>query len=539
MGKQRVVCLYRVSTKKQLDKQETIEMQKNACMDYVKKNPDWEIIKEYSERGVSGYKVSQEDREVLQQIKSDAANKAFDILLVFMFDRIGRKEDESPYVINFLNKQGVRVFSVKEGEMKSSNHIDKLLNNITFWQSSGESEKISIRTDEKLEQISKEGKFTGGPAPYGYDLILSGNLNKKGKEINKRVINEDEAEIVREIFRFSSELGYGKERIAKHLNKQLIKSKNGLQWNAGTVGYILKNPIYKGFPAYRKKSNKTRHQINKPKEEWCYAEKQQKDLVIVSESVWEKAQKVIENHIKPLDKCSDKMTKSPLLFVGIIKCADCGSPLTTTYSYKYNKDKTKTYVIPKYRCSGKVVKNVPCKGQTVYSGSKVDNAVLRAVYDYLSKFNSENITDTLQQRNKDKIKKDLKKVQIEIQTQENRISKLQNEIPKCLIGDSHFTQADLSISLKNCNSEIESLKAKESDIKEKLATFLSAQESAKAIIDIVKDWDYWIKTINHDKLKYLLRLLISKIELSNDEINIEYNDDMNSFLSNAKKGQLI
>ena len=55
----RVYCLYRVSTKKQVDKNENdIPMQKNACHDFVIRQNDWSILKEFSEKGVSGYKVS-------------------------------------------------------------------------------------------------------------------------------------------------------------------------------------------------------------------------------------------------------------------------------------------------------------------------------------------------------------------------------------------------------------------------------------------------------------------------------------------------
>ena len=54
----RVYCLYRVSTKKQVDKQkDDIPMQKIACQDFVKQQ-GWVITKEFYEKGVSGFKVS-------------------------------------------------------------------------------------------------------------------------------------------------------------------------------------------------------------------------------------------------------------------------------------------------------------------------------------------------------------------------------------------------------------------------------------------------------------------------------------------------
>lgn len=34
-------------------------------------------------------------------LKEGALNKEFDVLLVFMFDRLGRREDETPVMVNF------------------------------------------------------------------------------------------------------------------------------------------------------------------------------------------------------------------------------------------------------------------------------------------------------------------------------------------------------------------------------------------------------------------------------------------------------
>ncbi len=90
----RVYCLYRVSTKKQVDKNDKnendIPMQKTACRDFASSQQDWTILKEFSEKGISGYKVSADDRDAIQELKEAVLNNEFDILLVFMFDRIGR-----------------------------------------------------------------------------------------------------------------------------------------------------------------------------------------------------------------------------------------------------------------------------------------------------------------------------------------------------------------------------------------------------------------------------------------------------------------
>ena len=62
------------------------------------------------------------------------------------------------------------------------NHTDKLTNYIRFWQADGESEKTSIRTKTSLGLLVEDGHYTGGLAPYGYDLVKSGRFNKKKHE---------------------------------------------------------------------------------------------------------------------------------------------------------------------------------------------------------------------------------------------------------------------------------------------------------------------------------------------------------------------
>ena len=97
---------------------------------------------------------------------------------------------------------------------------DKLTNYIRFWQADGESEKTSIRTKTALGQLVEAGGFKGGVAPYGYDLVKSGRVNKKKHELNGLAVNEDEAAVVRLIFEKYVQEGYGAQRIATFLNNQ-------------------------------------------------------------------------------------------------------------------------------------------------------------------------------------------------------------------------------------------------------------------------------------------------------------------------------
>jgi len=121
--KKRVYTLYRVSTKGQVEKDD-IPMQKEACRNFAE-SQGWEIVKEFSEKGVSGFKKSAKERDELQKIQQAVMEGKFDILLVFMFDRLGRRDDETPFIVEWFTKQGIEVWSVNEGQQRFDTHVDK------------------------------------------------------------------------------------------------------------------------------------------------------------------------------------------------------------------------------------------------------------------------------------------------------------------------------------------------------------------------------------------------------------------------------
>jgi len=234
----RVYCLYRESKVKNKIEDE-IPMQREACHEFAELK-GWVIVKEFTEKGISGYRISSEDREAMQAIKKAAIQKAFDVLLVFMFDRLGRRDDETPFVVEWFVKNGIEVWSVIEGEQKFEDHVDKLLNYIRYWHSAGESLKISIRTKTRMEQLTREGLFVGGTHPYGYKICKQGRVNKRGFKVHDILIDCNEAMVVKKIFDLYCSGEIGTFRIATLLNKQGLLNRRGEQWRHTSILHILK-----------------------------------------------------------------------------------------------------------------------------------------------------------------------------------------------------------------------------------------------------------------------------------------------------------
>ena len=163
-----------------------------------------------------------------------------------MFDRIGRIADETPFVVEWFVRNGIRVWSTQEGEQRFDNHTDKLLNYIRFWQADGESEKTSVRTRTSLRQLVEEGHFKGGNAPYGYDLVKSGRINKRKHELYELHINEREAAVVRIIFDKYVHEGYGPQHIATYLNGNGYRARSGKCWHPASIRRMVRNLTYTG-----------------------------------------------------------------------------------------------------------------------------------------------------------------------------------------------------------------------------------------------------------------------------------------------------
>ena len=103
-AKKKVYVLYRVTNKRQSDvAAKNISKQEKACRDFAKTHPNWEIIKEIYEIGVSGYKTPIKKRKAPIEIIQDAENNKYDILLILCADRLSRKKADYNNILSKLN----------------------------------------------------------------------------------------------------------------------------------------------------------------------------------------------------------------------------------------------------------------------------------------------------------------------------------------------------------------------------------------------------------------------------------------------------
>ena len=520
----RVDCLYRVSTDKQVDyndkSQADIPMQRRECHRFCEKM-GWTIVHEEQEDGVSGHKVRAENRDKLQIIKERAKQGKFDILLVFMFDRIGRIADETPFVVEWFVKNGIRVWSTQEGEQRFDNHTDKLTNYIRFWQADGESEKTSIRTKTALGQLVEDGGFKGGFAPYGYDLVKSGRINKRKHEVFELAVNADEASVVRIIYDKYVQEGFGAQRIATYLNNLGYRARTGKMWHHATVRGILCNLTYTGvLRCGESRSELLPH------------------LQIIEPELFETAQRIRENRMRAIEQ-EHRVPMNTLgqnLLAGNVFCGHCGSRLSLTTSgkaYPCKEDPTRVIKRVRYICYGKTRKQTECDGQTGYTAHILDGIIDKVVRQIFERMKVASKSEVVGVRYREKMEQQkalLRGVKADYTKAAAELDALKSEVVKAIKGESSFSKELLASLILDAERKCQELQAA---LEQAQADYDAGEATLQALnsqYDDMISWAEMYDSASVESKKMIVGCLIRRVEVYRGyRVHIDFNIDFKQF----------
>ena len=521
---ERVCCLYRVSTTKQVDHDERnqadIPVQRKACRDFARKM-GWEIVLEEQEAGVSGFKVSADDRDKLQQVKQYAEQGRFDILLVFMFDRLGRRSDETPFVVEWFVKKGIRVWSVNEGEQRFESHTDRLTNYIRYWQADGESQKTSMRTKAALGQMVQEGRFRGGYAPYGYRLVPSGILNKRKHEVSKLEIDEDEAKVIRMMFNLCVGSGYGRCKIANLISGQDIKTRNGGNWHEATVGHILHNIAYTGVL----RSGDSQSEIFP-------------ELQIIDPDTFELAQKLMAERVNEANekRTMPRNTSGQSLLSGNIFCGHCGGRLTLTTNGTVRRHADGGEVARRrvrYVCYNKTRHRAECDGQTGYTMHILDamaTEVLRQIFDKMKAVSEEEIVARTQQNMTVDIRSELVEAKREFAKATQDYEDIKAKLMAVIRGESSLPESVLSDMAEDAKQKMMKASEKVSTLNAEVRQSDERAEEIRKSYQRVLSWSEMFDSSEMAVKKMVAGYIIKRLEVySGYRLHIEFKINFEQF----------
>jgi DNA invertase Pin-like site-specific DNA recombinase len=520
-----------VSTKGQVNVDEDIPMQKNACYEFVRKQKDWEVANELYERGVSGWSKKANDRDALNEIREAAVNRELDVLLVFMFDRIGRRDDETPFVINFLIENEVEVWSVNEGQRKMEQHVDKLINYISSWQSSGESIKTSLRVRESKQQLSEQGYFQGGVAPYGYKIVETEQTHwrDKDRKVKELVPDEYESKVVKLIYNLYIERNYGYRKIIDYLNDNGYRNREGELFIISSVNRILDNPIFIGRKRY--KSFKGKKGDTQP-----YNEK----LRIISDEVYYKVQEMKKKRNDALhDQDKEGIPLAgKLMFSGMAYC-QCGAKLSGNYLYRtYKKSNGEDYTAPIYRYRCPLNKGKANHQSNNWGSKKYDKLIIRNIKEILKHINIEQFIDTSVNKKKETFDTKvsaLKNLEKEKTQFTKQLDKLNMEIANSLIGQSSFTPEQLSGAIKSIELQVNGLSDKIDLLKTEITVEEGNYFDVKYTADELKNWEDKFDHADDDLKKAMLSRVVERVTFGKDEVDIQFNFMIEEILKNIQE----
>ena len=521
---ERVDCLYRVSTTKQVDHDEQnqadIPVQRKACREFAAKM-GWTIVHEEQENGVSGYKVSASDRDKLQLLKERAEQGKFDILLVFMFDRLVRKSDETPFVVEWFVKHGIRVWSVNEGEQRFESHTDRLTNYIRYWQADGESQKTSIRTKTALGQMVQEGRFRGGSAPYGYRLAPSGISNKRKHEVYKLEIDEDEARVVRMMFNLCVGSGYGRCKIANLISGQGIQTRTGGNWHEATVGHILHNITYMGVL----RSGESQSEVFP-------------ELQIIDPITFELAQKLMTERVNEFNeqRTLPRNTSGQSMLSGNLFCGHCGGRLTLTTNGTVRKNADGVQVARRrirYVCYNKTRHRAECSGQTGYTMHILDGMVtevLHQIFDRMKAVREDEIVSRTQMNVTADVKNQLTAAKREFTRATREYDAVKSKLMAIIRGESNLPESVISEMAEDAKKKMMAASEKVSALNAEMEQSNSRTNEIRRDYQSIMKWSEIFDSSDVAVKKMVAGYLIKKISVySGYRLHIEFNINFAQF----------
>ena len=524
MRKKNCYIYTRVSTSMQVDGF-SLDAQKEKLRRYAEFQ-EFTVTGEYSDEGKSGKNI--EGRPEFQCMLNDISNgkDSVEYVLVFKLSRFGRNAADVLSSLQLMQDYGVNLICVEDG-IDSSKDSGKLMISVLSAVAEIERENILVQTMEGRKQKAREGKWNGGFAPYGYELI-DGELK----------IAEDEAEIIRVIYDKFIHTTMGANAVARYLNRQgYVKKKrqNGTldSFTAHFVKIVLDNPIYCGKIAFgRRKTEKiqgSRNQYHVVKQEEYPVYDGIHDAII-SEENWQLAQ---EKRKKTGVK-SEKIysAEHQHLLSGILRCPECGAALYGSVNRKRKKDGSFYRDYWYYACKHRLeLDGHKCTYKKQIHQDKVNDAVVEVIrhivknsqFDTAIKEKLEASVDLETYENEEKsVKAQIKQLTV-------AKDRLGNQIDRLDYSDKHYEKKynDMQNRMDSLYDEIAEANDSLETVQMQIQGIREQQISQKRVYEFLELFDIIYEDFSEVEKKEFFQSFIKSIEiypqpLENGQTNQNY-----------------
>lgn len=280
--------------------EQSIDGQVRICKEFAG-HKGLNIINVYMDKAKSG---TNDRRPDFQKMIRDAESGAFQYVIVYMLDRFARNRMDSMLNKAKLHDCGVKVLSAIENI--SDSEEGEFFEMFLEWNAEKYSKRLSKRVRDGLDTSVSNGTFTGGTLIFGYKLDKIEITGKKGKYIQKVVLDEPNAEIIRFVFTEYAK-GTSKNDIAKALNEQGHRHK-GQEFKGRHLDHWLVNEKYTGS--------------------FSFGGRQCENMYppIISREIFEQAQdRLVANRY--FQRPEREEDRKPYILTGKYFCGHCGTAL--------------------------------------------------------------------------------------------------------------------------------------------------------------------------------------------------------------------
>lgn len=329
-----VVVGYMRLSKEDMDNNisDSIKNQQKIIEQYAKQH-NIVIDKYYYDDGVSGYSM---DRPSFNQIKRGLNNNTIDMVIVKDLSRLGRHNAQVNLFIENMVECGKTLIAINDNFNSNDEQANGMLG-IQTWINEKYVKDTSVKIKKSIRAMQEEGRYISS-VPYGYKQ----NPLKK----NDYSIDERAAKYVKLIFNLYLQ-GNGTKKICRYLTnigaptasmlkKHDIEERGGVykgqyttRWSENVVKTILENDFYIGTLTLNKSR---RRSINgkkiKQKEEDLLVFPNRHEPIIDIET-FNATRESYKERTKGHHRGRRIQTR-PNLYVGLLKCAECGKKLTST-----------------------------------------------------------------------------------------------------------------------------------------------------------------------------------------------------------------
>ncbi len=310
----KIAAYCRVSTDT-ADQLNSLEAQKKFFSEYTARTGD-HLVRLYADEGISGTKIKNR-REFLRMME-DAEKGLFDMVVVKDISRFARNTVDLLQSIRKLKALGIETqfLTANMTSMGNSEFVLTIFGALAQEESANTSKRVKFGKRINAEK---------GRVPnivYGYDKTIGDYFNLK--------INPEEAAIIRQIYQWYIEDGYGTAKIAVFLNERGARTKRNCQWSQAGVCRILTNEIYMGRIVNGKQEVAdflTGRRAEKDETEWMVSDRP--ELRIISPETFEAAQKIMNTRGNAFRQEKERQSNK-YLFSTLIKCRECGRSFRRT-----------------------------------------------------------------------------------------------------------------------------------------------------------------------------------------------------------------